>query len=705
MRGASCVARAAFSRHALNPMARKNRPPAPPPLPARPETLSSSGVKLFGLGGLILASGFFGMLRLASVDGTNAAAFAAPILILSAYAVIGRAALMTTDALGGDSIADPAADSSRAVIPGIGVFLATLAAYVHAMCPTMYARDSAELATAIRVLGIPHAPGYPTYILFGKILDLLPLGNPAYRANLAAAFFAAGAAALCFWIIWRLTRDRMAGIAGGLVLAFSAAFWKQATAAEVFSLAAAFLLTQMLIQFLWLERPRAGLLWLNAMIFGLSLGSHQILLFQLPSAAFAVWVRRDKVSDLRTWALAFAFFLTGFAVHLFLPMRALQSPLMNHGDPSTISRLVRTLTRADYGSLKLSAGKSDVTRNRFEHSVIMARSAASQFTPIGVFLACVGVIGLFMTRPFVAICLVLSLLSFGPGFMWVAAMPVDADTLALIERFYWPTWCLLSILIGVGVSSCITRLAGSPDSWKRPALAAISLILPAWLAVKDTHDLSLRQSFYAYDLMQDVFKGLPRNAVFFTVTDTVTHGSYYLQFAQKQRLDVKVVGETAYPPKRNPELYDPTRGADPAAAKMLAMVTDPVLAVILNGNIGLSPIFIEGIFPGLDDFVAPVGLTHRVVADAALRVKAKIVLDGLSVHEVQAQRGGFRESSDPFVRQIFFNYYAARYNSGVILNMAGHKQLASRELAIADHLKTISAPADVYSRLTDALER
>ncbi len=687
-------------------MARKYRPAAPAVLPAQPETLSALGVKLLCWGAFMLVAGFC-LLRWTSVDGGNAPSFAAPILILSAYVVIGRAALMTTGTQSLEAPAEATAEdggSRFGIVSGLGLFLLVFAAYVYHMCPTMYARDSAELATAVRVLGIPHAPGYPTYVLFGKVFDLLPAGNPAYRANLAAAFFAAAAAGLCYWIVLRSTRMRTAGLVSGLVLAFSAAFWKQAVAAEVFSLAAAFLLAQILIQLEWLERPRSGLLWLNSMIFGLSLGSHQILLFLLPGAAFALWARRDKISTPRTWALALAFFLVGFAVHLFLPIRASQAPLLNQGNPNTLNRLVRTLTRADYGALKLSAGKSGGDENRFAHSLVMAKSAVRQFTPVGVFLAGMGLIGLLRSRSHFALSLILSLLSLGPLFLWIAAMPIDADTLALIERFYWPSWCLISIFIGVGVANGAASVFGESASLKRSALAAAGLLLPIWLGTNSARALSQRQDFHAYDLMRDVFAGLPKEAVFLTTTDTVTHGSYYLQFAEKKRLDVKVVGETAYPPRRNPELYNPTLAPNPMAAGMLAKVPDPVLAVILNTNVGRSPIFVEGIAPGLEDFAAPVGLSHKIV-NGNLQAKAKIVLDGLVVHTLQAQRDGFRESSDPFVRQIFFNYYATRYNSGIILNLAGYRELASRELAAAEHLKAVSAPADVYARMSDPLSR
>lgn len=681
-------------------MARRNRPAAPVVVPAHPEELSAVGMKQLAWGAFMLAAGFC-LLQWTSTDGGNAASFAAPILVLSAYAVIGHAALMTTATQTAEPTAEDEHHNSE-VVTGLALFLAVFAVYIYHMCPTMYARDSAELATAVRVLGIPHAPGYPTYVIFGKVFDLLPAGNPAYRANMAAAFFAATAAGLCYWIVLRLTRMRTAGLVAGLVLAFSAAFWKQAVAAEVFSLAAMFLLAQILILVAWLERPRASLFWLNSMIFGLSLGSHQILLFQLPGAAYALWARRDKIPNPRTWALSLAFFLAGFAVHLFLPIRASQSPLLNQGNPNTLNRLVRTLTRADYGVLKLSAGKSGGGENRFAHTFVMAKSAVKQFTPVGILLACMGLIGLFRTRSNFALSLALSLLSFGPLFLWIAAMPVDADTLALIERFYWPSWCLISILVGVGVASSAASLFGELPSLKRSTFASACLLLPAWLGTNAASAFSQRQDFHAYDLLRDVFVGLPRNAIFLTTTDTVTHGSYYLQFAEKKRLDVKVVGETAYPPRLNPELYNPALGPNPMAAGMLAKVADPVLAVILNGNVGRSPIFIEGIAPGLEDFVAPVGLSHKIV-NGNLQAKAKVVLDGLAVHAVQAQRDGFHASSDPFVSQIFFNYYATRYNSGILLNLAGYRELASRELAAADHLKAISAPADVYARLSDAV--
>ncbi|MEE9198573.1 MAG: DUF2723 domain-containing protein, partial [Dehalococcoidia bacterium] len=44
--------------------------------------------------------------------------------------------------------------------------------------------DSGELAAAVRTLGVPHPPGYPTYVLLGRLFAFLPFGEVAFRTNL-----------------------------------------------------------------------------------------------------------------------------------------------------------------------------------------------------------------------------------------------------------------------------------------------------------------------------------------------------------------------------------------------------------------------------------------------------------------------------------------------------------------------------------------
>ena len=75
-------------------------------------------------------------------------------------------------------------------VPAV-IFLTTLGVYLRTMAPTVYNLDSAELATGAYTLAIVHPPGYPTYLLVGKLFTWLPVGDVGYRLNLMSGTFGA----------------------------------------------------------------------------------------------------------------------------------------------------------------------------------------------------------------------------------------------------------------------------------------------------------------------------------------------------------------------------------------------------------------------------------------------------------------------------------------------------------------------------------
>ncbi|MBE2198196.1 MAG: DUF2723 domain-containing protein, partial [Anaerolinea sp.] len=75
----------------------------------------------------------------------------------------------------------------------LGVYLLTLA---PDLTWSHWSSDGGELITAAVTLGIPHPPGYPTYVLLGKLISLLPIRPIALTFNLFSALCTATAAAL-----------------------------------------------------------------------------------------------------------------------------------------------------------------------------------------------------------------------------------------------------------------------------------------------------------------------------------------------------------------------------------------------------------------------------------------------------------------------------------------------------------------------------
>ena len=211
----------------------------------------------------------------------------------------------------------PATPAPRAGQPtpliGLLVFLAAMAVYLRTLAPTVPFWDAGEFIAVSKILGIPHPPGTPFYVILGRIATLVPIGSIAQRVNGLSALSSALAVLLTYLTTLRLIRiaqrrgvaaraapvavpDLLAQPAGllatlgvewlvqvgavtaALMLAFSSNFWDSATGAEVYSMMS---LAQVLVLWLalrWWEaherRPTVGPLLVAVYVMWLSVGLH-----------------------------------------------------------------------------------------------------------------------------------------------------------------------------------------------------------------------------------------------------------------------------------------------------------------------------------------------------------------------------------------------------------------------------------------------
>src|SRR3989304_3326969 len=123
-----------------------------------------------------------------------------------------------------------------------GAFAGILARYVVTIAPTTQFWDTSEYIAAAKVLGIPHPPGNPLFVLIANVWGMLPLSaHYALRINLLAAATTAAAAGVLFLgggrtlgpptVLPRRLRLLAAG-AGSLVGAAAFTVWNQATVNE-----------------------------------------------------------------------------------------------------------------------------------------------------------------------------------------------------------------------------------------------------------------------------------------------------------------------------------------------------------------------------------------------------------------------------------------------------------------------------------------
>ncbi len=198
------------------------------------------------------------------------------------------------------------------VLVGIGVWLTVLIVYTLTKAPTLSFWDCGEFIAVSHILGIPHPPGTPLYVLLGRIFALLPLsGDPAVRVNflsvVSSSFTAlfgylAATQILQKWFgeqrsLWTRFLTYAGGATGAFMVAFSLTNWNNAVEAEVYGL------TMMLMTLvLWLivlyaekrERLSASrIMFLIVYLCFLGIGVHMTTFLMIPVTALFFILKKD----------------------------------------------------------------------------------------------------------------------------------------------------------------------------------------------------------------------------------------------------------------------------------------------------------------------------------------------------------------------------------------------------------------------------
>ncbi|HEU4797505.1 MAG TPA: DUF2723 domain-containing protein, partial [bacterium] len=221
--------------------------------------------------------------------------------------------------------------------------------YIITLGPSTAMWDTSEYIAAAYIMGLPHPPGNPFFVLLGRFFSILPVApNVAMRVNLLAAICSAVSAMMWFLITERVLVSWFAArwqrIVGGSIAALIGAtaftVWSQSVVNEkVYTVA---LVGVALIAWLtvrWCDDPDGPkadkLLVLIAYILGLGYANHMAGFLAAPAVGLAVLIRRP--ATLLRWKLllacvgAIVIGMTPFATQ---PIRAAYQPAINEGEPT-----------------------------------------------------------------------------------------------------------------------------------------------------------------------------------------------------------------------------------------------------------------------------------------------------------------------------------------------------------------------------------
>jgi len=344
----------------------------------------------------------------------------------------------------------------------IWVFLVSLGVYVFTLSPSITTGDSTEMVNASLVLGIPHQPSYPLYIVLGHFFSILPFGKDAiWRVNFFSAFFESLTCVLIYFIILKLASfpfriwSSFLAASASLFLGFSLTFWQYGTKAEVFAFNNFLVSLLILTIFIFLEKKRNIWLFLSALVGGIALTHHQTAILVFPAIFFLIWTEdKEILKKKRFWFKSLVFSFPAFWLYYFLLTRlAAKDPPLNWGNPVNLRGVLRALMRADYGTFSayLTGFSEKSTTFPVNQIEFYLKSLISDFTVFGVILAVIGAFYLFKEKRRIFWFLILG---FGMGvfFLSYANFPLsDAFHQATTKRFQLLPNLFFGLFLGFGL--------------------------------------------------------------------------------------------------------------------------------------------------------------------------------------------------------------------------------------------------------------
>jgi len=252
--------------------------------------------------------------------------------------------------------------------------------YLLTLAPSVAMWDTGEYMAAVKVLGIPHPPGNPFFVMLGHAFASLPIPvSYAARINIMAALCSALSAGLWFliterivarWIGERWQRLVVASLAT-LIGATAFTVWNQSVVNEkVYTVSLLFFTIVSWLMIQWIEEPDAPradrILILVAYLLGLGYSNHPAGFLPLPAAGLAIIMVRWRT--LLRWKLvliALGALVLGLTPFIFEPVRAAYFPAINEGAPTacttqleasctftelTKDRLMSNINREQYGA-------------------------------------------------------------------------------------------------------------------------------------------------------------------------------------------------------------------------------------------------------------------------------------------------------------------------------------------------------------------
>jgi len=462
--------------------------------------------------------------------------------------------------------------TKRNTIIGGAIFIISFGLYVLTMCPTIYWEDSAAFSAVNPILGIPHSPGFPIYVLLGRVFSLIPIENYAFRSNLMSAFWGSLSLAILYLLMLEILKKtkpnvytlQLPIITGVAFLGFCSAFWLQTIRAEVYTLNILFTLLLIFLLVKWSQEKDTNwcfrILILFSFVLGLSFTNHPLLMITLLPAFLIFLLSNDfkRFLDPKKIMLLLSFFLLGISLYLFLPVRSNLSPAINWGRPNSLANLFSYITRSSQ-STSVATSSHVPYLNRFWFTLSFP---VIQFSLALFWLGVLGAYAMFKeSKKFFIFLFLLFIFN-----LFTATWATDFSLRNYdLLGYLLPSLSIFAIWFAMGTSflsesilkvgrvsrqrwdtrqnQC--RVAHNSTYMVKSIFCGLILLLPIYQIAKNFDQCNKRSSIWAYQYADQILNSVKKDALILAGDDNTLTTLWYLNYAEKKRSDVKIISSSA----------------------------------------------------------------------------------------------------------------------------------------------------------------
>jgi hypothetical protein len=414
--------------------------------------------------------------------------------------------------------------------------------YNFTVAPSVVQIDSGELAAVQYTLGIAHPTGYPLFTILGYLFLHLPLfASKIFQANFLALVYTSVSTIFLSKFLYDILSQHKGKIIGNvfvriftviisvLVLGLSTTFWFQSNSVEVYSLHLLLISISLFLLVKAFLRNENKYWYLFAYLFGLSLSNHMTSILIIPSAIFLFLRKFGFKKEVLIFGIKLSIItiLSAGIVYLFLPIRALQTPELNWGNPINFENFWRHFTGAQYQVWIFSSFESSKKQLTY-----FIKNIPNEFYYPSLLIVITGIISLFKKNRIIFTFTILLLLA--AIFYSINYDIVDIDSYFLLA------YISLTIFFAFGLLS-ISEFIKS-NKHQNVFLILIFLLLPLSQLLSNFKNVDQTDNFIFEDYSKANISTLPQNSILFSYQwDYLISPSYYFQFVENLRRDITVI--------------------------------------------------------------------------------------------------------------------------------------------------------------------